>query len=767
MNIEADSFKSMETLRTSVPNSGLMQILHNKKEISKIFCRILNDTRYRWDFYADTKSLAIPFSIKQVLNTIKVAKKKGVECRLISDVTKDNASLFKQPILNSVDIRHLEGIKGNFAVSDKEYISIYEITSSPKKKSTLKIKNTQSASPKISQDCAIYSNIKEDVHQHQRIFENLWINSRPLENRIREIDEGIDRTETIAIRDSVEITKRIKKSIESSTEIKISFQPGGLAFLYNRFSDSYKKFLDGYKSGENRGIRCVTTIHKNNERFAKLLIEQGVQIRHTKNLTPLSFSVSNNEFQATAEKFEEGKMIKSLLVSTEPIYIAHYNSIFEQLWDNSIDAKDRIYDIEEGVDLSDIEVIPRSGRSRLLYLELVRCAKQEILFIFPTSNALIRQEKIGAIPLAAEAAVKRSVRVRILVPYTEEVERRLQSILQIKIQRPVYNADIDFRYTDTEQASGSKATILVVDRKASLVMELRDDSKTTFDEAIGLSTYSNSKAGVLSYVDIFEKLWNQIELYQQVKQANERLKLHDKMQQEFINVAAHELRTPIQPILSTVGLLSSTNQAMVTRKELNDSISMIARNATRLKQLSEDILDVTKIESQTLELKKELYDLNGIIRSSIEEYKRNPTIKYNTKIQLEYLPLHSKLYVEVDKARIVQVIFNLLANAFKFTKEGNIVISIQRNQTSSSEALISVKDSGQGINQEVFPRLFEKFASKSFQGTGLGLFISRSIVEAHGGRIWALNNNKLVEGKRGATFFFTLPIVNSDLAQLA
>ena len=194
---------------------------------------------------------------------------------------------------------------------------------------------------------------------------------------------------------------------------------------------------------------------------------------------------------------------------------------------------------------------------------------------------------------------------------------------------------------------------------------------------------------------------------------------------------------------------------------------MIARNATRLKQLSEDILDVTKIESQTLELKKELYDLNGIIKYSIEEYKRNPTIKYNTKVQIEYVPLHSGLYVEVDKDRIVQVIFNLLANAFKFTKEGNIVISIQRNQTSSSEALISVKDSGQGIDQEVYPRLFGKFASKSFQGTGLGLFISRSIVEAHGGRIWAQNKNKLVQGKQGATFSFTLPIVNSDLTQLA
>ena len=129
-----------------------------------------------------------------------------------------------------------------------------------------------------------------------------------------------------------------------------------------------------------------------------------MQIRHTKYLTPLSFSISNKEFLATAEKMEGGKMISSLLVSIEPIYIDHYNSIFEQLWDNSIDAKDRLNDIEEGVDLADIEVIPRSGRTRLLYLELVKNAKEEILFIFSTSSAFIRQEKMGAIPLAIEAA---------------------------------------------------------------------------------------------------------------------------------------------------------------------------------------------------------------------------------------------------------------------------------------------------------------------------------------------------------------------------
>ena len=310
------------------------------------------------------------------------------------------------------------------------------------------------------------------------------------------------------------------------------------------------------------------------------------------------------------------------------------------------------------------------------------------------------------------------------------------------------------------------ATILVVDRKASLVMELRDDSKTTFDEAIGLSTYSNSKGSVLSYVAIFEKLWNQTELYRQVREANERLKLHDKMQQEFINVAAHELRTPIQPILSTVGLLSSANQAMITREELNDSISMIARNATRLKQLSEDILDVTKIESQSLNLRKEVCDLNDIVQDGIEEHKRNQVIRSKKNIKIESISYKDKIFVEVDRARIAQVISNLLSNAVKFIKKGGlggtVIVDIEKKRVRRTAqedkehdvVVVSIKDDGPGIDPEIMPRLFTKFAAKSDIGTGLGLFISKSIVEAHGGKIWAENN---ADG-RGATFTFSLPI---------
>ena len=157
-----------------------------------------------------------------------------------------------------------------------------------------------------------------------------------------------------------------------------------------------------------------------------------------------------------------------------------------------------------GVRSNVIEVIQTAGRAKELYLRLVKSAVEEVLLIFPTTNAFIRQGDIGAIQLAREAANKRNARVRILMPADKLTEqKRVQGLKQ---QHQRY---IDIRYIEQMEA---RATILVVDRKASLVMEIRDDSKPTFAEAIGLSTYSNSKAGVLSYVAIFENLWKQSDI---------------------------------------------------------------------------------------------------------------------------------------------------------------------------------------------------------------------------------------------------------------
>src|SRR5215813_11441310 len=365
-------------------NARRIELLHDTETIIKAYLHILHNANSRWDYFADARSLlVIPSAFEEIKKAILEAKARQTRLRFITEITKENIFHTKE-FIESVELRHLDGVRGNFGVSDSEYIAISttDTTAEPKSIRSTTIPH------------AVYSNVIEDIQQQQYVFEILWNKAIPAEQRIKEIEEGIERFETVALKNSREIAKRINKNIESSNEIKIVSHPGGLEVIYNNFLGSYKQVLNRYRKGEHKGIRFITTINKDNQGLVTLLLNEGVQIRHTKNLTPLSFSISNKEILATAEKMEGGKMIRSLLVSTEPLYIDHYNFIFEQLWDNSIDAIDRINDIKEGVDLADIEVIPRSARSRLLYLELVKNAKEEILFIFPTSSAFIRQEEV-------------------------------------------------------------------------------------------------------------------------------------------------------------------------------------------------------------------------------------------------------------------------------------------------------------------------------------------------------------------------------------
>jgi signal transduction histidine kinase len=246
-----------------------------------------------------------------------------------------------------------------------------------------------------------------------------------------------------------------------------------------------------------------------------------------------------------------------------------------------------------------------------------------------------------------------------------------------------------------------------------------------------------------------------------IRSQYERLKESDKMKNEFINVASHELRTPIQPILSLSALLRPKIQDVLQQEILD----VIVRNAKRLLHLTDAILDVTKIESQSLTLKKERFDLNDVILNVMDEITLGSGFLNNDNMKLSYEPQH--ILLEADKGRIIQVISNLLCNAIKFTKEGTITVT---SKIKDSKALVSIKDTGQGLDPEVLPHLFTKFSTKSplhgvQMGTGLGLFISKSIVEAHGGKIWAENNNNGFDGTEGATFYFTLPIVNKKPQQ--
>jgi signal transduction histidine kinase len=277
----------------------------------------------------------------------------------------------------------------------------------------------------------------------------------------------------------------------------------------------------------------------------------------------------------------------------------------------------------------------------------------------------------------------------------------------------------------------------------------------------------------------------------QLALANEQLKIHDRMQRDFINIAAHELRTPIQPILSLTRIIQDRmslkkeeagrvvgNAEEQEQMELCQLQDVVISSAKRLQRLTDDILDVSRIESHRLTLQKKRLDINDLISNIIHDCKNqlerqrdwsiaddghlpnvtNLTINYNGSEKQE-----GPIFVEADKQRISQVVWNLLNNAIKFTGEGGtLTITVEKkrkgNKPDDKEAVVSIRDTGTGIDPEIRPRLFEKFASRSYQGTGIGLFISKSIVEAHGGRIWAENN---ADGK-GSTFYFSLPLVKEQ-----
>ena len=560
------------------------------------------------------------------------------------------------------------------------------------------------------------------------------------------------------------IAKQILHIAETSSGLSIVSVIGGLQLTYDNFFGPYKNIIDKYKTGKGKGIKWVINIEKESVELVKIFLGLGMQIKHIKNLPPINFSVGDKEVNATIEKMEGGMMVRSLITSNEPIYVSHFYSIFEQLWNKGIDAQDRIRSVEEGrADETNIEVIPNPKRGIEHALKILKSAKKEILIVCSTSNAFRRQLHMGGLQLLKEITEKDNAKVRILVPADTEAR---STIKEIRISYP----RIEIR--SLEEALQTCITIIMVDRKECVIVESKDDTKGTSYDAAGISTYSNSKTIVSSYVSIFESLWNQTEMYEQLKKsnkqmaslfkqvaaANERMKINSNMQKEFINVAAHELRAPIQPILGLAEVLRDKKQQHDNRiqeqmESKEDLLNVIIRNAKRLRLLTENILDITKIENNSMELNKEEFILSRIVLETFTDFANQLSNEQKESVKLISALDEGDVPVIADRHRINQVISNLLNNAIKFTQQGHITISTEKEKF-GKEVIVKVKDSGSGIDPGIMSRLFTKFATKSHVGTGLGLFISKSIVEAHGGRMWAENN---LVGK-GATFCFSVPI---------
>jgi signal transduction histidine kinase len=719
--------------------------------------QFLSQTNSKIDACVDYTRPSLAIDFLALKNPFLNAKKRGVKLRYVTEITKDNISYCKQLLTTMVyELRHLDGMKGNFYISESAYLAPTTFHEKGKPASQV-----------------IYSNVKEIVEHQGYVFDSFWNSAVPAEQRIKEIEEGISSLSTTTtataarlhyktriIDNSDEIVKELSRLTANSSKLDTCLTSGGVQYSYNYFFDINKKLLDKQKKGEHKGIRYVTNINNETVHLAKTYLDYGIQIKHVKNLPPMSFSLSDKEIAATIENMEAGRVVQSLLISNEPLYLKHFSSIFEELWRNGTDAADRIRELEQGIEPARIEIIETPRKAVELARNLVKAAKYEVLRIYPSLNAFRRQVRIGAMHLFRDI-VQNGVKVRILIP--ADRQQIMQVVNEVELALP----QIDIRSID--KSLQTHIGIIVADKKDSLIIELKDDTKENYYEAAGLAAYSNSKPIALSYASIFDSLWKQGELYEQ-------LKAYSASQKDFINIAAHELRTPIQPIL---GL----SQVLISKKgnieQYEEQLHVINRNANRLRILVEDILDVTRIESKTLNLKKERVNLSQVILNTMAEFEdqirkdqnKNANIKLSLALASEIIPFNKKeeetkgyegnnqdIFVDADKERLAQVIFNLLNNAIKFTQEGSITISAQKKEDSDKKiVIVSVKDTGRGIDAEMLPRLFTKFASKSERGgTGLGLYISKSIIEAHEGRIWAENN----ADERGATFSFSLPLIS-------
>jgi len=516
--------------------------------------------------------------------------------------------------------------------------------------------------------------------------------------------------------------------------------------ISKHFADAKEMFISQIKRGII--VRIIADITHNNLGNIKELLDM-TEIRHIGGLVGSFGIMDSRQYMIFTTYTDSTDVPAQGIFSSDKRFVEQQRYVFDNLWNQATPAHIRIRELETGIQPEVLNTIKDPNEIIEIGNKLVASAKKEILVLFHTANAMLRQTKDGVIDLIIENAVKYKTQVKILVPIEYKIKNILHRLEQI--------SGIQIR--NIKKSMQTRITILVVDRTYSLVIELKDDTKQSSNKAIGIAAYSNSKSTVLSYVSIFESLWKYSEL-------REELLIQNIAQKEFINIAAHELRNPIQPILGLSEILSP-----IAGKKNKEYINVIIRNAKRLKRLSEDILDTTRIESKTLNLKKQSFSFIKAIEDIVNDYSSsssNEISKHiNSKVTISFSASEGLNSIDVvaDQDRIKQVLSNLVNNSLKFTKKGTITITAELekkcyNHKMIHQIMVKVKDTGTGIDLEIVPRLFSKFVTKSNGGsgggTGLGLYICKGIIKAHGGRIWANNND---DGESGATFSFCLPLI--------
>jgi len=593
---------------------------------------------------------------------------------------------------------------------------------------------------------------------------------------IKEIDEQT----TIVLYDPENIMKsalqlfsQVKERIDVCADYKAPSSHYTIKPLWNA--------IEGLKF---RGVRTrfITEVTDKNIFYCKELIKIVDELRHLDEIKG-NFGIADGIEYRASPTAEENKPPSQYVISNVKTIVEQQQYFFDMLWTKSISANQRIMEIEKGLERHFIKTIDNPIKIQKIFLDITSSASFEILIVFATFDEFVNKIKNGIVELFSKLSTSKRVMIKLLIPYpsssntsygkyvftngNNNIKEKIEKILKQYNDQQQIHHKVQLRFL--EQPLQTKVTILIVDKKHSLVIEsdkekdktltlekTKEEEKeinnnTKYLQSQGLCVFSNSESTLSSLSSIFEILWRQIDLYEELRDVYKELEIRDEAQKEFISIAAHELRNPIQPILGISEILHSKAEYSTNREHLE----VIVRNARKLHKLAEDILNVTKIEKQSFRLNKELFSIKETILNAIQECK-NQISRIDGNIDIIYKPLDQEfdiISINGDKGKISQVIINLIINAIQFIEKENGLITIM-GERKGNQILLSVKDNGTGISPEIFPKLFSKYVSKSNMGNGLGLYISKNIIEAHDGKIWAKNN----ENEKGATFSFSLPI---------
>ena len=715
------------------------------------------------DITFDKKAPSIVVKIPHYRNGYIDIIRRGGTIRCITEVTPDNLNECKELLNLVTELRHMDEMKGGIAINESEYMA------------TTVLKENKPLTE------VIYSNAEEMVAQGQYIFDTLWKNAIPANIKIREIEEGRPinyKTQLLNKSDGSLNESELGDVLSKAKEIDMVTSTEGLQMGFDFFERLSKHFGPDTQFEDRKYIRVLVEVSKNNLDLVKKYINLGIKVWHLKKEPPIYFAVTNSDMMASIERLGSGSINESVLYSNDPICVKRFKCMFERMLTDSRAGEEIANLIQKDEEVPIIEAIESPGTTIQLIRNLISSAKYEVLGILPSFEALRRQVESGMFEHLRKVSQDKKVIIKLLVTdkvklsgsntYVQIGSGEYQFLLRTKEIDVKHDSIKVYEFTADgfenltvrslfNESIRPQMGMVVVDKNRSIVIEPKESHSENALDYIGMSSYSNSSQISKSYATMFDTFWNYAEMFNLFEKSYERLKAQDKMQREFIDIVAHELRTPLQSILGLTEIVKSR-----AKEQERDLLETVTENGARLHRFIENVLTTTKLEGFDSNNPRDTFDLNVLILDIVHNYQarfRNmakATIPISKDIHFECHGFAQVHEVKANKLQISMVISNIMDNAINFIsakQKGLIIITVEQK---GKTVHVHIKDNGEGIHPEILPRLFTKFATKSFYGSGLGLYTCRKIIHLHHGGIWALNNPKF---ERGATFSFSLPLV--------